>query len=189
MADTDTTTDSGTDADATDKTDDTTSDTDTGTDATSDADLGEAGKKAIKAERDARKAAEKERDDLRDEASRLRRSNAASKGTDLEAIKTEMRAEFSAQLVETSLRAEAKGRLADPADVLLYLRPADFADADDAKLTAAVDKLLTDKPYLAAAGDGTQRWGDVGGGQRASEKPEPKTATERMARAYAKPKN
>lgn len=155
-------------------------------------DLGDAGKKALKAERDARKAAEKTAQEHADklaeleaEAARLRRSNAAQKGTDLEAIKAEIRAEFATQLTESAIRAEAKGRLADPSDAFLYLKPAELKGEEAIK--EAIDKLLTDKPYLAAK-SGAQPWGDVGGGQRNAPEPEPASPEERMRRAYGRKK-
>lgn len=151
--------------------------------------LGDAGKKALKAERDARKAAEKERDTLKAEADRLRRSNAAVKGTDLEAIKTEIRAEFQAQLAETAIKAEAKGRLQDPSDALLFVKAADIDTADDAAVAKAIDELLKARPYLAKAGagdSGGKPWGDVGGGKTPSIESEPATPEERMRRAYGK---
>ncbi|MEU5149734.1 hypothetical protein AB0G42_21455 [Streptomyces yangpuensis] len=145
--------------------------------------LGDAGKKALKAERDARKTAEKKATELEAENARLRRSNAASKGTDLDAIKAEIRAEFAVQLAETAIKAEAKGRLADPADALLFIKVADVAEGDDA-IEKAIDQLLKDRPYLAAANPGTKPWGDVGGGQRKAPEVEPRSPLERMARAY-----
>ncbi|MFF4952285.1 hypothetical protein [Streptomyces chattanoogensis] len=149
--------------------------------------LGDAGKKALKTERDARKAAEKELAELKDEVSRLRRSNAATKGTDLDAIKAEIRAEYASQLAETAIKAEAKGRLADPSDALLYIKTSDVAEGDDA-IKAAIDKLLINKPYLAAQ-DGRKHWGDVGGGQRTAPEPEPSSPEERMRRAYSRKAN
>lgn len=148
--------------------------------------LGEAGKKAIKAERDARKAAEKERDALKAEADRLRRSNAAVKGVDVDAIKSEIRTEFQTQLAETAIKAEAKGRLQDPADALLFIKAADVDTSDEAALKKAVDDLLAARPYLAVAGDGAKPWGDVGGGKTTPAEPEPSTPEERMRRAYGK---
>lgn len=161
--------------------------------ATDPADLGDAGKKALTAERDARKAAETtaktheatiaERDA---EIKRLQRSNAAQRGTDLDAIKEEMRGEFATQLAETSLRAEAKGRLANPADVLVFLKAADLSGRDEAAITKAVDELLKERPYLAAETDGKPKWGDVGGGNRGGTKDaEPTSALQRMSRAYS----
>jgi hypothetical protein len=157
---------------------------DKGTDG--EAELGDAGKKALKTERDARKGAEKERDELQAEVKRLQRSNAAVKGTDLEAVKTEIRAEFQTQLAETAIKAEAKGRLQDPADALLYIKSADVDTSDDAAVTKAVDELLKARPYLAKAeaDSGTKPWGDVGGGKTPSTEPEPASPEERMRRAY-----
>ncbi|WP_326792053.1 hypothetical protein OHA79_09635 [Streptomyces sp. NBC_00841] len=151
---------------------------------TPDPDLGDAGKKALSEERAARKAAEKKAAEHEAEIARLRRSNAATKGVDLDAIKAEIRGEFGAQLLTAEIKAEAKGRLADPADALNYPQyTKDIKAGDDAAITAAIDQLLKDKPYLAAA-DSAKPWGDVGGGQRKDAAPEPATPMERMARAY-----
>ncbi|AUG87270.1 head scaffolding protein [Streptomyces phage Rowa] len=154
--------------------------------------LGDAGKKALKTERDARKAAEKERDALQAEVKRLQRSNAAVKGTDLEAIKTEIRAEFQTQLAETAIKAEAKGRLHDPSDALLFIKPADVDTSDDTAIEKAVTELLKARPYLAkadSADSGSKPWGDVGGGKTPSTEPEPASPEERMRRAYGKASN
>lgn len=159
-------------------------------DTADDSALGDAGKKALTEERTARKTAEKKATELEAENARLRRTNAASKGTDLDAIKAEMRAEFADQLAATAIKAEAKGRLTDPADTARY--PEYFKDvdaSDEAAVTAAVDKLLTDKPYLSATPSGPQPWGDVGGGQRSSTESEPSTPEERMRRAYGSKSN
>ncbi|WP_369190163.1 hypothetical protein [Streptomyces sp. R08] len=148
--------------------------------------LGDAGKKALSEERTARKAAEKELAEAKAEAARLRRSNAATKGTDLEAIKTEMREEFAAQLVSAEIKAEAKGRLTDVGDVTRYPEYFEGIKAGDEKaITAAVDKLLKEKPYLAAAEDTRKGWGDVGGTQRKAAQPEPETPIERLRRSYS----
>lgn len=146
------------------------------------AELGDAGKKALKTERDARKVAEKKATELEAENSRLRRSNAAVKGADVEAIKAEIRAEFAAQIAETAIKAEAKGRLHDPADALLYIKPAEAGD--ETAIKAAIDQLLKDRPYLAAESSGPKPWGDVGGGQRKAPEAEPATPLDRLARAY-----
>lgn len=153
--------------------------------------LGDAGKKALSAERAARKAAEKERDALQAEVKRLQRANAAVKGTDLDAIKEEIRSEFQTQLAETAIKAEAKGRLHDPADALLFIKPADVDASDDAAIAKAIDDLLKARPYLAKSadsGDGVKPWGEVGGGKTPVTEPEPATPEERMRRAYSKGK-
>lgn len=155
-----------------------------------DTDLGDAGKKALSAERTARKAAEKEAAEHKAEIARLRRTNAATKGTDLDGIKAEMRSEFTAQLVRAEVKAAASGRLTDPADALRLLdldglSAIDSGEIDEAAIKAAIDKLLTDKPYLAAT-SGEAQWGDVGSGQRKTSESEPTSAQDRMARAYGR---
>ncbi|MGW6754523.1 hypothetical protein [Streptomyces sp. NPDC055006] len=189
MSDTETTT--GTGAETSTETTETSATAETSTETTDSEALGEAGKKALKVERDARKAAEKTAQEsatklteLEAEVKRLQRSNAAVKGTDMDAVKAEIRAEFADQLRATAIKSEAKGRLTDAADTERY--PEYFKDVDandEAAVKAAVDKLLQDKPYLAAE-SGTKPWGDVGGGQRKTTESEPATPVARMARAY-----
>lgn len=152
--------------------------------------LGDAGKAALASERDARKAAEKSAKESaaklaehEAEIARLRRSNAAVKDVDIDGIKAELTAEWAGKLAESAIRAEAKGRLADPADALLYIKAADYATGDDAAITAAVDELLKSKPYLAAAA-GAPMWGSVSGGSREASEPEPASPEDRMRRAY-----
>ncbi|MFI6105836.1 hypothetical protein [Streptomyces sp. NPDC051310] len=72
-------------------------------------------------------------------------------------------AKANARIVRAEVRAAAAGKLADPADALVYLDPAQFeVDADgnvDAEEVAdAIDDLLKRKPYLAAAQSGTKRF-------------------------------
>lgn len=142
--------------------------------------LGEAGTKALKAERAARKAAETELAEAKAEAARLRRSNAATRGTDLDAIRDEIRSEFKAELNKAALRAEAKGRLRNADDAASFIDAADL-DGDDA-VKAAVDALLKDRPYLAAE---PETWGEVGGGAaRKAPVDEPSSPLERMRQAY-----
>ncbi|MFE2409850.1 hypothetical protein ACFXDE_16055 [Kitasatospora sp. NPDC059408] len=143
----------------------------------------------LKAEKDARAAAEKEAADLKAENARLRRANAATKGTDLDEIRSEMRAEFVGQLVRAEVRAAASGRLADPADALALLDleklTPEKGEPDAAAIKAALDELLTAKPYLAPKAD--PAWGDVGAGQRKAAKPEPSTPLERLRNAFGNP--
>ncbi|CAM5315457.1 hypothetical protein SSPIM334S_08050 [Streptomyces spiroverticillatus] len=104
------------------------------------------------------------------EAARLRRSNAAQKGTDLDALRDEIRAEFTGQLVRAEIRAAAAGRLRDPSDALALVDSAGLVgaggDVDPAAITGALDALLKAKPYLAAESAGAAPWGDVGAGRR-----------------------
>ncbi|MFI8263675.1 hypothetical protein [Streptomyces sp. NPDC085665] len=143
---------------------------------------------ALAAEKSAREAAEKRATEAEAEASRLRRTNAANKGTDLDALRAEIRGEFTAQLVRAEVRAAAAGRLADPADALALLDLSALAgpsgEIDTKAVTAALDKLIESKPYLAAPKSGAAPWGDVGAGQRKAAEPEPASPYERLRRAY-----
>ncbi|MFE4860805.1 hypothetical protein [Streptomyces sp. NPDC056670] len=137
----------------------------------------------LSAERAAREAAERE-------AARLRRANAAQKGTDIEAIRSEIRGEFAAQLVRAEVRAAAAGRLRDPADALALVDLDALAgrngELDPVAISGALDALIKAKPYLAApTNDGSAvAWGDVGAGQRETAEPEPATPLDRLRRAY-----
>ncbi len=136
----------------------------------------------LKRERAAREAAEKE-------AARLRRANAAVKGVDLDALRDEVRAEFTQQLVRAEVRAAAAGRLRDPADALALVDTAGLVgeggDVDAAAVTRAVDELLKAKPYLADSSPNSPApWGDVGAGPRSSATPEPATPLDRLRRAF-----
>ncbi|MFD7584199.1 hypothetical protein ACFV84_02000 [Kitasatospora sp. NPDC059811] len=144
---------------------------------------------ALKAEQEARTAVEKEVADLKAENARLRRSNAATKGADLDEIRAEVRSEFVGQLVRAEVRAAASGRLADPADALALLDLAKLTpergEPDPVAIKTALEELLTAKPYLAPKGDSA--WGDVGAGQRKTAKPEPSTPLERLRNAFGNP--
>jgi hypothetical protein len=138
--------------------------------------LGDAGKKALAEERAARKAAESE-------ANRLRRANAANKGSDLEAIREEIRAEFNAERLKDKVALAAAGRLADPSDAARFLELDSLSADKPDEIKAALEKLLTDRPYLAAK-DGEKGWGDVGGAQRKPAKAEPASPLDRIRRSY-----
>ncbi|MEV7844083.1 hypothetical protein AB0O50_08860 [Streptomyces cyaneofuscatus] len=147
----------------------------------------------LSAERTARTAAEKRAEAAEAEAARLRRSNAATKGTDLDALRAEIREEFTGQLVRAEIRAAAAGRLRDPADALALVDVAglvgESGDVNTAAVTAALDKLVADKPYLAAPVAETPApvWGDVGAGQHGSAEgteDEPATPLDRLRSAY-----
>ncbi|MFJ9549078.1 hypothetical protein [Streptomyces erythrochromogenes] len=135
----------------------------------------------LSAERAAREAAERE-------AARLRRANAAQRGTDLDALRAEIRQEFTEQLVRAELRAAAAGKLRDPADALALLDVASLAgsggELDAAAINKAVAELVKAKPYLAAPDQSgpAPMWGDVGAGQRESAEPEPASPLERLRR-------
>ncbi|MEV7278099.1 hypothetical protein [Streptomyces sp. NPDC093111] len=141
---------------------------------------------------DAVKAAEKRAETAEAEAARLRRSNAAQKPGDLDALRDEIRGEFTAQLVRAELRAAAAGKLRDPADALALVDVAALVDTggdiDTDAIGKAVAALLKAKPYLAAEtapSTPAPSWGDVGAGQHDTAEPEPATPLDRLRRAYA----
>lgn len=73
------------------------------------------------------------------------------------------------RLLKAEVRAAAAQKLADPADAVRLLDLASFTVGDDgeidgAAITAAVEQLVTDKPYLAAQPSGFQ--GSGGNGPR-----------------------
>ncbi|WP_406113958.1 hypothetical protein [Kitasatospora purpeofusca] len=140
---------------------------------------------ALAAAESARAAAEKRAADAEAEANRLRRSNAANKGSDLDAIKAEIRAEFATELARAEVRAAAAGKLRDPADALALVDVAALVSSDgsvnSAAVTTAISKLLESKPYLAADAE-SPKWGDVGAGPRESAEAEPASPYERLRR-------
>lgn len=139
----------------TDTTEPGTTDTDTG-DGTTD-DLGDAGKRALTAEREARKAAEKAARETAAELEELRKATM----TDGEKAVTEAReagrsealAAANARIVRAEVLAAATGVLKDPADAVGFLDLGQFTVADDGEvdtkpITAAIAELVKTKPYL-----------------------------------------
>ncbi|MBP5918777.1 hypothetical protein F3K34_44165 [Streptomyces sp. LBUM 1486] len=127
--------------------------------------------------------------DLEQEVSRLRRANAANKGTDVEAIKAEIRSEFAESLVHAQLEAAATGRLAKPEDAVLFVGRDTIAELakggrpDKAAISKAIDDVLAERPYLA--GKDAPQWGDVGGGHRPGPSADVEPGLGRLRHAYA----
>lgn len=136
--------------------------------------LGDAGKKAL----DAMKA---ERNEAKAETKRLSDEFAAFKaqieGREAEhaatlaaqAVKDEALSAANQRILKAEVRAQAAAKLNDPKDALLYLDLSGFEVGEDGEVdgdavAAAIDKLITDKPYLAA--QGTRFKGEADGGAR-----------------------
>lgn len=71
------------------------------------------------------------------------------------------------RIKKAEVRAAATGKLADPADALVYLdltkiEVGEDGEVDSKAVTAAIDDLLKTKPYLAAQGKRFQGNGDGG---------------------------
>lgn len=137
--------------------------------------LGDAGKKALdamKAERNAARTAEREAK----AALAAMQAQAEGKQKEHEAavaaqrVKDDALAAANLRIKKAELRVAAKGKLSDPADALTFIdldaiEVDDDGNVDTAALDAAVDDLLTKKPYLAAQG-GRRFQGEGDGGAR-----------------------
>lgn len=136
--------------------------------------LGDAGKKALDAMKAKWKAAEAEAKRVRDEVAALKAAaegREAEHAASLEAqrVKDEALAAANLKITKANLRAAAAGKLADPMDALTFIDPSQFevdddGNTDEAALSAAIDDLIQNKPYLAAQGKRFQ--GDADGGTR-----------------------
>jgi hypothetical protein len=139
------------------------------------ADLGENGVKALQAERNARKAAEKQIADLAAQLDAIRveqmtdqeKALAVARSEAAETAKVETAATYERRLLEATVKAQAAGRFRDPADALRLLDLTDIPRGDDgviddAAIGAALDQILSEKPYLGT--DQTPSWpaGDQG---------------------------
>lgn len=125
----------------------------------SDEPLGEGGVKALKAERELRKAADKAAKDAQAELEQLRAASMSDHEKALqeaaEAARREATAELSGELLDAALTAALTGKVVDP-EVARRLLVSDELIGDNGrpdptKITAAVSELLETAPYLAPA--------------------------------------
>lgn len=163
--------------------------------------LGEGGKKALQAERDARTAAEARVRELEAKLSRKPKPDdkgdgkgADGKGDsapDVDALKKEIRdeitADSNARLIRAEVKAAAAGKLADPTDAprfidLTKIKVGDDGEPDAKQIKKAIEDLVKEKPYLAANGQG---WGDVGGGGHTTPAADVEPGMGRLRHAYA----
>ncbi|WP_060880843.1 hypothetical protein [Streptomyces scabiei] len=168
--------DDGTDDGGDDGGDDSQDDDKGGSDDDADPDgadqLGDKGKRALasmkgkwRSEREKRKALEQQlaEKDGADEAEQARRK------TEADAV-----ARANARILKAEIRAAAKGRLNDPKDALTFLDLGQFEVGEDGEIDSeeiedAIDDLLKNKPYLAAAtAKRFQGSGDGGAARKAS---------------------
>ena len=134
--------------------------------------LGDKGKRALasmkgkwRSEREKRKALEAQlaEKDGADEAEQARRKVEADAVT-----------RANARILKAEIRAAAKGRLNDPKDALTFLDLSTFEVGEDGEIDTeeiedAIDDLLKNKPYLAAAtAKRFQGSGDGGAARKAS---------------------
>lgn len=135
--------------------------------------LGEAGKRALEAERSSRRAAERRLRDMEAELNRFRESTMSETEKAIDKARREALAEaqtsFNRRIVQAEVRAAAAGKLADPEDAIRFLDLDDFkvgndGEVDTKAITSALDGLVKTKPYLAASA--TRPTGDADQGAR-----------------------
>jgi hypothetical protein len=125
------------------------------------ADLGDAGKRALdamkarlKVERESRKQAEQQLAEARQKASQGD-ADAEAQRVRADALKAATDT-ANQRILRSEIRAAATGKLEDPKDALVFLDLGQFevgddGDVDAEEVSAAIDKLIKDRPYLAAA--------------------------------------
>lgn len=155
--------------------------------------LGEGGQKALAAERARARQAEKDAKEARERAdaaekrakqledanaSDTEKAMAKAREEAAEAARAEEREKAATatmaatrRILTSEVKAAAGTKLADPNDAVRLLdldqfEPGDDGEFDAKAISAAIDKLLKDKPYLAAKASGTNGSGGFDGGAR-----------------------
>ena len=142
--------------------------------------LGEPGKKALEAERKARRDAEKQLREFRDRITAMEeaQNKTAAEREALEQkreLEREALAKANERILAAELRAAATGKLADPSDALTFIDRTSFEVGDDGSVDAsaisdAISDLVSKKPYLAARSE-DQGPGSADGGARDVSRP------------------
>lgn len=136
--------------------------------------LGEAGREAIRREREARAEADRQLAAAREELDALKKATQTDAEKAIEEAKaagrSEALAEATSRLVRAEIKAAAGGKAADPGDIPALLGDLTrFADkkgeVDTKAISSAIDDLLKAKPYLAANAPGTKPGSLPGGGK------------------------
>lgn len=149
--------------------------------ASTDETLGDAGKKALGAERQARNAAERETKAAQRQVTELAKQLKAYEDrdkSDLEKANERLlnaEARVSAireRAVSAEIKARAANTFADPSDAAAFLRASDYVDdqgeIDEKALDKAISDLLKAKPHLAKEGAPPSF---DGGARRTADKP------------------
>lgn len=120
--------------------------------------LGDAGKAAIKAERDRAAKAERDLKAAQKRLTELEEGNLNEVDRAIKAARDEATAEAMAavnqRILKSEVKAAAAGKFNDPADALAYLDLTELVDSDGevdpTAVSAAIDALLEAKPYLGS---------------------------------------
>ncbi|MEV7358198.1 hypothetical protein [Kitasatospora sp. NPDC091276] len=142
---------------------------DDGDDEPDDEPLGEAGTRALTAEKARRKAEAERRRAAEKRAADLEAALAAAKkgdgGPDEDQIRrdatTAATARANERILRSEVRAAAAGKLSDPRDALRFLDLTKFevdedGQVDEDEIAEAIDDLVKSKPYLAATAGSTK---------------------------------
>lgn len=126
-------------------------------------DLGDAGKRAIDAERAARRAADARAKELEERLAKFEDANKSETERAIEkarkeadtAARAEVSQTYEQQLLESNVLVRAAGKLADPADAVKLIDLSTLAKSEDGKvdekaIDAAIADLVKQKPYLAS---------------------------------------
>lgn len=152
--------------------------------------LGDAGKKALDAQKAKWKAEREKRRQLEQQLAEATKPKGDSEPTadqiraDAETAAT---AKANRRIVKAELKAAATGKLADPADALAFLDLDQFevdadGELDPDEISEAITDLLTRKPHLAAGTPKRFQGGGDGGAGRGSK---PQTLDQQIAAAEA----
>jgi hypothetical protein len=137
--------------------------------------LGDAGQRALSAERAARRRAEKEARTAKAELDKLRTEGQSEQEKALAKARAEGETAAAAKANERVLKAEiraiAASKLADPEDAIHFLDLREFSVDEDGEvdrkaISKALADLVKEKPYLAADNAGTKRDNGFDGGAR-----------------------
>jgi len=159
--------------------DETSTDESTTTDETT-VQLGDAGRKAISEERNARRVAEKAAKTAQAELEKLRNEGQSEAEKAIAKAKAEGSAEAlsvaNARVLKAEVKALAATKLADAADAVHFLDLSEFEVSEDGEvdskaISKAIDRLVKEKPYLAS--DAPRSTGSADGGARGGSKSPP----------------
>lgn len=152
--------------------------------------LGDPGKKALETMKAERKAAKEEAARIKSEFEAYKAKQEGKEAEhqaqlERDRVQADALAKANERILKAELRAAGAGKLADPADALRFLDLGEFevnenGEVDAAAVSAAIDDLVKNKPYLAAQG-GKRFQGGADGGPR-NESPG-KSIGERIAEA------
>lgn len=153
--------------------------------------LGDPGKKALAAQKQKWKTERDRRRELEKQLAEAAKPKSDSDEPHPDQIRADAEqaatAKANARIIRAELRAAAAGKLADPADALAFLDPAEFevdesGEVDADEISEAISDLLTRKPHLAAGEKRRFQGGGDGGAGRDSK---PRTLDQQIAEAEA----